>query len=279
MRKVLANGVSLHVQQHGEGSDVILVHGLTSNLAFWTLTVLPAFAKHHRVTIYDLRGHGFSDVPASGYTTLDMAADLHGLMDGLGIEHAHVIGHSFGGTIAMHHALLYPHRVDSLVATDPAIPALRKYQSFQEWPMYAEVVRQFDTYGVKLPPNGDLWDLAALLPELKNLPMQHGLRQGKTRRLTRMNRLMHETTVMVDFHEEAGLTEERIKSLSTPLLAIYGELSPFLGSCRFLEQHVASCRTLIVPGSGHLVPALAPDAFVQPVLAHIDAVEKAHQAA
>ena len=274
VRKVSANGIELHYQQHGQGSDVILVHGLTSNLAFWTITVLPKLVERHRVTIYDLRGHGFSDVPPTGYTSCDMAQDLHGLMDTLGIARAHVVGHSFGGTIAMHHALLYPDRVGGLVVTDPAIPALRKYQSFQEWPMYGEVERQLGEYGVKLPEGGDLWDLAALLPELKNLPMQHGLRQGKPRRLARMDRLMSQTTVMTDFHEVAGLTEELICTVQAPTLAIYGELSPFLGSCRFLEEHLPHVRSLILPGSGHLVPALAPDVFVEQVLTHFASVER-----
>lgn len=275
MLKARSNGIELHYQQHGQGSDLILVHGLTSNLSFWLLTVLPKLAERHRVTIYDLRGHGFSSVPSDGYTSRDMAEDLHGLMDALGIERAHIIGHSFGGTTALHHALLYPERSASLVLTDPAIPALRKYQSFAEWPMYQEVERQFAAHGVKLPENGDLWDLAALLPELKHLPMQHGLRQGKPRRLGRMQRLMEATTILVDFHAEAGLTEAQIATMQTPTLALYGENSPFLGSCRYLEEHLPHGRSLVLAGSGHLVPALAPAAFVELSLGHIAAVEAA----
>ena len=88
MRKVLANGIQLHYQQHGQGPDVVLVHGVTSDLSYWLLTVVPRLAERHRVTVYDLRGHGYSDVPPAGYTSRDMAEDLRGLMDALGIERA-----------------------------------------------------------------------------------------------------------------------------------------------------------------------------------------------
>ena len=89
MRKVCANGVHLHLEQHGDGTDVILVHGITSNLSYWLLTVLPTLMARHRVTVYDLRGHGFSDVTPAGYTTGEMARDLVALMDGLALHEIH----------------------------------------------------------------------------------------------------------------------------------------------------------------------------------------------
>ena len=55
-----------HVQQAGTGPDVVLIHGLTGDLSIWFLSrAMPSLGETHRVTAYDLRGHGYSDAPAT----------------------------------------------------------------------------------------------------------------------------------------------------------------------------------------------------------------------
>ena len=67
MPRIAANGLQLHVQQAGSGPDVILIHGLTGDLSIWFLCrAMVDLAVDHRVTAYDLRGHGYSDVPPTG---------------------------------------------------------------------------------------------------------------------------------------------------------------------------------------------------------------------
>ena len=74
MPKALVDGFHLHYQQFGEGPHVVMVHGITGNLAIWHLEIVPALLSKYRITTYDLRGHGYSDVPPTGYTTADHAA-------------------------------------------------------------------------------------------------------------------------------------------------------------------------------------------------------------
>src|SRR5204863_5134084 len=119
--KVVANGIQFHCQTKGTGSDVILVHGVTSSLAMWYTKVFPVLSTQFRVTAYDLRGHGMSGMTPTGYTSFDMAQDLVALMDAIGIQKAKFIGHSYGGAIALHFALLYPDRVDGVVLLDSGI--------------------------------------------------------------------------------------------------------------------------------------------------------------
>src|SRR3712207_3517403 len=102
MPKVLAGGVRTHYQQLGEGPDVVLVHGLGANLAFWYLGAAPLIATDHRVTAYDLRGHGLTARTPSGYSTGQLAADLMAVLDRLKIERTTLIGHSYGAAIALH---------------------------------------------------------------------------------------------------------------------------------------------------------------------------------
>jgi 2-hydroxy-6-oxonona-2,4-dienedioate hydrolase/2-succinyl-6-hydroxy-2,4-cyclohexadiene-1-carboxylate synthase len=274
MRTVYANGVKLHYEQHGYGSDVILVHGITGNLSYWLLTLLPRLMERHRVTLYDLRGHGFSEVPPSGYTTGEMARDLHGLMDGLGIKRAHIVGHSYGGAIALHHALLYPERTCSLVIADSAIPALRRYVSIAEWPLYGELQELLSPFGVRLPADPDRWDIAEMLPELSKLPTVVGLRQGLPRQERRVRRLSATTTCLEDVKAVDGLTEERICAVAVPTLAVYSDRSPFLAICRYLEEHLPCCRSVIQAGGDHFFPAVAPEALADLVLEHFAFVDE-----
>src|ERR671924_1491508 len=111
MPRIQINGFLLHYMSVGEGPDVVLIHGLTSNLAFWYPRIVAKLAPRYRVTLCDLRGHGFSGMPRNGYTTRSLALDLKTLLDHLEIEYAFIIGHSFGATVALNFAVLYPERV------------------------------------------------------------------------------------------------------------------------------------------------------------------------
>ena len=111
MPKIHANGLNFHYQQAGEGPDVVLIHGVTGDLSIWFLCqAMEVLGRSFRVTAYDLRGHGYSDVPPSGYTSADQAGDAIAIMDALEIDRAMLVGHSFGGVIAMHAAVLHPRR-------------------------------------------------------------------------------------------------------------------------------------------------------------------------
>src|SRR5438445_13509833 len=119
MPEVEVNGTRLYYQQSGEGPDVVLVHAVTSNQAVWMFTgLVGSLAADFRVTSYDLRGHGASDRPPSGYTSAAMAEDFQQLHAALGLGPAYLVGHSFGGVVAMHAALLAPEAVAGIVLSD-----------------------------------------------------------------------------------------------------------------------------------------------------------------
>ena len=130
---VLDNGLTLHYQQVGDGPDVVMVHGITGNLAVWHLQIVPALSDRFRVLTYDLRGHGYSDTPPSGYTPDDMADDLLGLLDALEIERPAIVGHSYGADIALYFAARHPDRVSQVMAIEPALPALEDLRAHDGW--------------------------------------------------------------------------------------------------------------------------------------------------
>ena len=69
MSTVTVNGVKLNYIRTGDGSDVVLVHGLASSLAFWYSGMVLRLRHHYRVTAYDLRGHGYSSMPPTATRT------------------------------------------------------------------------------------------------------------------------------------------------------------------------------------------------------------------
>jgi pimeloyl-ACP methyl ester carboxylesterase len=116
--------VRLHYLEQGnpDGRAVILLHGLADTW-FSFSRVLPDLSPEYRVYGLDLRGHGDSDRPGEGYTPRDMAADLLGFMDLLGIARATLVGHSMGTFVAQQAALLAPARVAGLVLIGSATTA------------------------------------------------------------------------------------------------------------------------------------------------------------
>ena len=96
----IGEGVRLSYDRMGSGPDVVLIHGLGANKYSWPSAIMRPMSPSFRVTTYDLRGHGESDMPSAGYTSADMARDLSDLMDATKIEHAHIVGHSLGGVLS-----------------------------------------------------------------------------------------------------------------------------------------------------------------------------------
>lgn len=116
---VEANGVKLHYYRTGGAKPpLVLAHGITdSGLCFDR--VARALEDDYDLIMVDARGHGHSDKPESGYSPTDHAADLAGLIDGLGLDRPGVIGHSMGASTATDLAAGWPDRVRGLVLEDP----------------------------------------------------------------------------------------------------------------------------------------------------------------
>ncbi|WP_019616374.1 alpha/beta fold hydrolase [Psychromonas ossibalaenae] len=122
MPKLHSNGINLYYEIHGAGQPLLFIHGLGSSTCDWELQI-EEFSRSYQVITFDLRGHGRSDKPAGPYTMSMLAADCIGLMQGLGVEKAHVVGLSLGGCIAFQLAIDAPQLVRTLTVIN-AVPEL-----------------------------------------------------------------------------------------------------------------------------------------------------------
>ncbi|MFQ6551166.1 alpha/beta fold hydrolase [Aestuariibius insulae] len=107
--------VTLSVHRAGAGHPLILLHGYPENHRCWA-GIAPALAEHFDVIIPDLRGYGASDAPEDDaahtvYSKRTMARDIAGLMEALGIEQAHILGHDRGARVTYRFALDHPARI------------------------------------------------------------------------------------------------------------------------------------------------------------------------
>jgi pimeloyl-ACP methyl ester carboxylesterase len=262
MAKALVNGTQLHYQAFGQGPDVVMLHGITGNLAIWHLEIVPALMSAYRITTYDLRGHGYSDVPPTGYTTANHATDLKHLLDYLGIQHAHVAGHSFGADIALHFAILFPERVDRLVLVEPAIAALQGLREREDWIGWKYWRDKLASGGLIVPPE-KWYDTEYLVRASVSVPMLFGFRKGRARRAAPLVRLMDTTTAARDYCELAGMTLEAIGRVQHQTLVLYGEDSVFVGTYEYLRDHLPNATCFLMPDSEHFGPIERPELLLR----------------
>ena len=111
MPTIQANGLELGYPIDGDGPEtLVLVNGLADAKESWEAQI-PAFAERYRVVSYDNRGVGESPTPPGPYSSAQMADDLAGLVDALGLERFHLLGVSMGGMIAQEYAIAHADRL------------------------------------------------------------------------------------------------------------------------------------------------------------------------
>ncbi|MFN2556539.1 MAG: alpha/beta fold hydrolase [Nitriliruptorales bacterium] len=123
-RRILVNGIALHVAEEGSGFPVLLLHGFPDSSQVWREQIDALGGAGYRVIAPDLRGFGRSDKPGktSAYKMARILRDLDTLLDVLGVERAHVVGHDWGAVAAWAFAGHKAGRVARLVAISVGHP-------------------------------------------------------------------------------------------------------------------------------------------------------------
>lgn len=278
MGRVMVRGVGLSCRQTGKGPDVVFVHGLATTQAFWSLSLVSRLAARFRVTTFDLRGHGYSEMPAHGYTPGDMAGDLLGLLDELELDRVHLVGHSFGGLVALEATLAQPSRVASLVVADTRIRTLQPRQPLSETDIGRSVRTTFERQGA--PIDEEEPEMGVRLLEVLAEPRWEGLRnrlgrqvqfvpfagqRGGRRAASHWRKLLKCTTAGHDFRYFEDRIGPQLQSLRCPLLAMYGERSPNRQTGTRLVAAVPNAQLITVPDAGHFHPASRADFFRQQI--------------
>ena len=120
--KITVNGLTINYIEAGEGPAAILIHGSVSDYREWTKLIDP-LSMHFHVIAYSRRYHSPNPSPGpDADASLDQqVGDLFEILKAMSINSAHIVGHSYGGTIALSFTLRHPEMVQSLVLAEPAV--------------------------------------------------------------------------------------------------------------------------------------------------------------
>jgi len=266
--RVDTNCIVTFYEDSGQGPAVVLVHGHSADLRLWDLQVPALVEAGYRVIRYDVRGHGRTTAPATGYTWQNYALDLRDLLASLSVETAHVVGLSMGGGIALQFALDFPERVSSLVLVDSALPG------FDYSPEFAGAIEEL---------------VAAVRAEgpraaFERLWLTHPLFDGARRFPERFEllRTMVLAYTAADYLDETPYAPperqavDQLAEVRAPTLVLVGELDipDFQLIAEVLAGNIAGARLRVIADSGHIPPLEQPQAFNQALLGFLGGLPK-----
>jgi pimeloyl-ACP methyl ester carboxylesterase len=141
MQRAVVDGITLEHEVSGDGEPVVFIHGGFIADTFRPLLAEPSLAGRYRLITYHRRGHGGSSRTPGPTSMAQQADDCRALLRHLGVARAHVVGHSFGGCIALQLALDAPEVVHSLALLEPALMVGESAASYR-----AALVRGVERY-------------------------------------------------------------------------------------------------------------------------------------
>jgi pimeloyl-ACP methyl ester carboxylesterase len=248
-----------------------MVHGITGNLAVWHLHIVPALADRFRMLTYDLRGHGLTETPPSGYSPDGMAEDLLDLLDALEVERPVVVGHSYGADVALYLAARHPERVSEVIAIESALPAMEQVRRHDDWVGWSYWVTALEGAGLSVPPERRT-DLRYLLRATIDMPKKWGPLKGLPRNPKPLLRLLEDTSLPEEYREVGTLTLERVRTLQTPVVLMYAEHSAFVDTFEYLREHLPHAHPVLLPRTqwGHFGPLEQPEEVARQIGARLE---------
>ncbi|RNB53074.1 alpha/beta hydrolase [Brevibacillus gelatini] len=253
-----ANGTRFYYEMAGEGEPLLLIHGFNLDCRMWDEQAA-ALAESYKVIRFDLRGFGKTPATTVPFTLYD---DVRAVLDGLGIEKAHVAGLSFGGMAAQEFVLVYPKMVKSLVLissglvghpkSEQRVRDVEQFSQLLEAKKIEEAVEQYTR----------MWfDGPGCAADRK---------RAKARELYKT--MSRNAFSLPEYGE--GLVvltpspQERLEEIKAPALVIAGarDYVDFLQIADELAERIERAEKVILPDSAHIPPMDEPEAVNELIL-------------
>jgi pimeloyl-ACP methyl ester carboxylesterase len=268
-RFVTADGVRLHYIEKGEGPPVVLFHGNAVTAEdFQTSGVLDLLARRHRVIAFDRPGFGYSDRPhGSAWSARAQADLLKAAFVVLGIDHAVVLGHSLGASVALALALNHPQEVRGLVLVSgyyyPTLRADVLLSSPAAIPLLGDLLR----YSIA-PLLGRLMQPLLLKGMLTPLRVPADFKTGPAPKMSlRPGQIRAESQDGVAMIAGALAMRHRYQELTMPVVIMAGAKDRVVNAKqpRRLHAQIAQSILRLVPGVGHMLHYAVTDEVAEAI--------------
>ena len=231
------NGIRLAYDRRGKGSPLVLLHGYPLDHRLWD-DVVPLLENQFDLVLPDLRGFGESTTVDSFYTMEDMASDIAGLLDYLGIQKTAIAGHSMGGYVALAFARLYPQRVTGLGLVSSQVLADTPAKREDRFKTAAEVAE-----------NGPASIVEAMTPKFTNDP--------RLQEFARSSMELQQPAAYIGTLKAMGERVDStplLESINYPVVIVHGDSDSLVPIDRAREVKAALPNSYLVEisGAGHM---------------------------
>ena len=250
------DGTRLYYEEAGSGTPVIFIHEYAGDYRTWEMQ-MRFFSRAHRCVTFSRRGYPPSDVPEDGakYSQDIARDDVIAVLDALGVDKAHVVGHSMGALTALHVGVHYPKRCISVIAAGCGYGSSADPKKVEEMRTVSrETGKTFAAEG-----------MAVAGARYADGPQRQAHKNKDPRGYAEFARLLGEHSAtghaltMINLQAKRPTLQEMesdLKKFSVPLLIIVGDEDDWaLDGSIFLKRTVPTAGLLVVPRSGHtLIP-------------------------
>jgi pimeloyl-ACP methyl ester carboxylesterase len=255
-------GTKLYYEEVGTGSAVVFIHEYAGDYRTWE-PQMRHFARSHRCITFSQRGYPPSDIPKdpASYGQDVAVTDTLSVLDGLGLEKAHIVGHSMGGYTALHLGIRYPKRCISVVAAGCGAGSLPEPERVQQERL--EAIKNGKMFAEE-----DIKIAAAKYADALN---RQAYKNKNPRGWSEFARMLAEHSAVGHSLTMFGVQAKRptlwemdaeLKRFVPPLLVIVGdEDEPCLEGSFFLKRSAPTAALLVVPRAGHNITSEEPAAF------------------
>ncbi|MBF2754490.1 MAG: alpha/beta fold hydrolase [Gammaproteobacteria bacterium AqS3] len=250
MAQIVSGGVEIYYEARGSGPAILLSHGYGETSQMWR-DQFEALSVHHRLIVWDMRGHGRSGVPEdqAAYTQAATVADMRAILDAEGIDQAVIGGLSLGGFMSLAFHLTHPERVRALMLIDTG-PGFKNDEAREGWNRYAlKIAEGFRQNG-----------LAQLGRDLQSSGRnEHASAEGLVRSAVGM------------LTQQSGEVIHSLPEIRAPTLVVVGENDePYLAASDYMHGKISGSHKVIIPDAAHLANVDQPEIFNREVLGFLE---------
>lgn len=271
-RRIDVGGLLQHVVALGPvtggegGSPLVLLHGAGCNLEDMRLALGERLAARHRVILVDRPGAGWSESGGRGFSSpATQAAVLREVLDRLGITRAVLVGHSWGGALALAFALDHPQRTAGLVLLSPPTHPHLRHMTRLYRPLAAPVFGWLFAHTLALPLATAAFDAGIRAGFAPQRPPRHYLKDSAVFLLLRPRAFLANARDMADLQGFLTRQAPRYRELTVPTLIVQGDsdgIVPIEKHAKALAAAVPRARLVALHGIGHMPHHAATDRVV-----------------